>query len=88
MKRSHLAAFPSCAACGSSVALVAHHIIPFATDRSLELVPSNLLTLCESGRYGVNCHLLIGHCGAWHLHNPNARADAEQYHRSTKLRIA
>ena len=86
MKRAFLRNFPQCAACGSQTAVTAHHIVPFAVDRSQELLPSNLITLCESGTYGINCHLVIGHCGSWHLINPHVREDAAQYLVNCKLR--
>lgn len=66
----------SCLVCGGRRSLVAHHEIPFHLAPDLELIESNLMPLCESGRYGINCHLLIGHVGSFRRANPIARADA------------
>lgn len=76
VSRSHLRKFPTCAACGSARSVVAHHIIPVSVDPTLELNPSNLLTLCESSAINFNCHLYIGHGGNWSAYNPHCRAHA------------
>lgn len=54
----------------------AHHVVPFHIDPTKELAADNLLTLCEAKRYGLNCHLLIGHLGNWRRWNPLVRVDA------------
>ena len=64
-----------CEICGGKRFLVAHHEIPFHLAPDLELEPSNLIALCEAKRYGINCHLLVGHVGNWQRCNVNARAD-------------
>lgn len=63
---------------------MAHHIIPFHLAPDLELDESNLLPLCEAGKYGINCHLLIGHVGNFRRANPNVFADVAYWH--TRLR--
>ena len=50
-----------------------HHCVPFAINRQLELVPSNLLTLCEA--IGRQCHLKKGHNKNWRNFNPNVKAE-------------
>jgi 5-methylcytosine-specific restriction protein A len=70
----------SCEICGGRRSLVAHHIINFALAPDLECAPSNLMALCESKRYGINCHLLIGHLGNWRRINVNVRADVAYWH--------
>lgn len=60
----------TCAVCGGRRSLIAHHIIPFHLAPDLELDPQNLIALCEAGRYGINCHLLIGHLGNFQRANP------------------
>jgi hypothetical protein len=40
-------------------------------DKSLELTPDNLITLCESKKYGITCHLFVGHRGNYRLFNPD-----------------
>lgn len=73
-----------CAICGGTAELVAHHIIPFHLAPDLELNPKNLLALCEAGRYGLNCHLLIGHLGNWSRTNVDVLADAVYWHQKLK----
>lgn len=75
VRRSHLAKFPTCAACGGNDACEVHHITPFHVGPELELSPQNLLTLCEAGPFG-SCHRLLGHNGAWADWNPNCEATA------------
>ncbi len=65
-----------CASCGGRRSLVAHHIIPFHLAPDLELDVSNLLPLCEAKRFGINCHLLLGHVGNWRRANPFVEAEA------------
>lgn len=66
----------SCACCGGRRFLIAHHIVPFHLSPILELDPTNLIVLCEAKRYGINCHLLLGHLGNWQRANPFVAADA------------
>ena len=56
--------------------LIAHHIVPFHLAPDLELDPTNLLALCEAKRYGINCHLLVGHLGNFLRSNPFVVANA------------
>lgn len=79
VRQEHLLAHPVCEVCGGHQALRAHHIQPFHLHPELELEPSNLITLCESKRYGLNCHLLIGHLGNYKRINPMVRGDAETW---------
>ena len=65
-----------CAVCGGRRSLVAHHKIPFHLAPDLELEFDNLLPLCEAKRYGINCHLLVGHCGNFRRINVYSEADA------------
>ena len=64
-----------CEICGGKKSLVAHHEIPFHMAPDWELLEENLVALCESGRYGINCHLLVGHLGNWRRTNVIVRAD-------------
>lgn len=72
VREEHVRRHPACAACGRTARLDVHHIQSFHTHPELELAPANLLTLCESWPAGVNCHLLIGHCGDWKAINPES----------------
>ena len=69
-----------CVVCGGRRRLIAHHEIPFHIAPDLELDEDNLMALCEGKRYGINCHLLIGHLGNWRRANIIARADAAFWH--------
>lgn len=64
-----------CAVCGSTKKLEVHHVVPFhyAPDKELDL--ENLVVLCERKKYGINCHLLIGHLGNYRRFNPVCKID-------------
>lgn len=63
----------TCAGCGISADLEAHHIQPYHTNPELELVWSNLMTMCRT------CHFHIGHLRDWSCTNPQAKEDAKVY---------
>ena len=67
---------PICSACGGFTHLQVHHVEPFHDDPSRELDTGNLLTLCMDG--AKECHLHVGHSGAFAWHNPDVRADASR----------
>jgi 5-methylcytosine-specific restriction enzyme A len=69
----------SCAVCGGRRFLIAHHIVPFHLAPDLELDPTNLIALCEAKRYGINCHLLLGHLGNYQRANPFVEAFAAEW---------
>lgn len=75
VRREHLKKHHKCAVCKSTRKLEVHHIIPFHLAPDLELEPKNLITLCENNKYGINCHLLIGHLGNYRRTNPNVQTD-------------
>lgn len=72
---------PCCEACGGMDSLEVHHVVPFHERPDLELCKSNLMTLCESGPGGMNCHLVLGHRGNWKLVNPGVRLFAAKFRR-------
>lgn len=78
VRRAHLRVQPACAACGNDDpdAVEVHHIAPVSLCPSRELDPTNLLTLCTCGPGGLNCHLVVGHCGRWTVANPTPKYDA------------
>lgn len=80
VRAAHLAKEPACVACGASgkgTSLEVHHVVPFSVDRSRELDPGNLITLCvKGGRLACNCHLTFGHVGNFQRYNPDVRRDA------------
>ena len=63
VRRSHLRDNPICACCGGTKRLQVHHIVPVHIDPSLELRRDNLITLCRAKKYGIDCHLFVGHMG-------------------------
>lgn len=83
VRAAHLRANPRCAACGTKDKLEVHHIFPFFLHPELELVGTNLLTLCETGG---NCHLMIGHLKNWKSYNLEVRKDAEVLCRKIQAR--
>lgn len=77
VRAEHLKLQPVCAVCGGKDKLEVHHQKPFHLDPSLELEPSNLITLCEAKWLGgLNCHLVFGHLGNYKSFNASIRADA------------
>lgn len=77
VRKNHLAKHPCCAVCGGTEKIEVHHIVPFHENPSLELEPSNLMSLCESRSFGLVCHLLVGHCGNYKKINPDVIEDAK-----------
>lgn len=55
VRRKFLASNPCCEACGATERLHVHHVKPFSLYPELELVASNLITLCG------DCHFYVGH---------------------------
>ena len=84
VREAHLKEQPCCQACGATSRLNVHHKRPFHLHPELELVDSNLITLCEGAV--VNCHLLYGHLRDWAAYNPDVEHDAEQWREKIKDR--
>ena len=63
LRKLHLKKNPTCAMCGGTKKLQVHHIIPVHIMPSYEMMPGNLITLCRAKKYGVDCHLFVGHGG-------------------------
>jgi 5-methylcytosine-specific restriction enzyme A len=84
VRKHFLQLHPTCAVCGGVSKLEVHHKQPFHINPSLELDMNNLITLCESGKNGVTCHLFFGHLGNYKSVNPNVEQDSLVW--STKLR--
>jgi len=70
---------PTCEGCGGTKTIEIHHVIPFSVDPTLELVESNLMTLCERGKYGITCHQLLGHRGNYRKVNKDVERDAKYW---------
>lgn len=77
VRKSFLKENPRCATCGAKNSILkplnVHHEIPFHKDHSLELKPSNLITLCRPH------HLLIGHLMNWKSFNSIVRKDSAYF---------
>lgn len=77
VRKEHLSLQPSCQMCGTTDRLQVHHIRPFHLHPELELVQSNLITLCE--KRGHDCHFVAGHFHNWRAFNPDVIADVAHY---------
>lgn len=73
--RKHFLEGKTCAACGSSDSIEAHHVVPFHIAPDKELDEHNLIALCDSH----GCHFAFGHLYSWKAYNQSVRADAESW---------
>jgi hypothetical protein len=85
VRANHLRREPTCQVCGGNKKLEVHHKIPFHVNPSRELDPTNLITLCEAKKKGVNCHLFFGHFGDYRRYNDDVVIDALLW--SQRLRV-
>jgi hypothetical protein len=74
LRNEFLVKHPFCALCGSKDKLEVHHLTPVHINPSAELDADNLITLCEVKKWGVNCHLFLGHCGNYRDYNPTLKS--------------
>jgi 5-methylcytosine-specific restriction endonuclease McrA len=79
-RKLYLLIYPECAVCGERKKVVVHHILPFYLFPSLELEPTNFMTLCEEH------HLLFGHLNDFKSYNEEAICDAQIWERRIKNR--
>lgn len=79
VRAAHLKIQPCCAVCGGTESLEVHHKLPFHLHPKFELDPLNLITLCESKRGGINCHLALGHLGDFRSYNKDVEKDADEW---------
>lgn len=79
VRNDYLKRFPNCRVCNGVKKSRVHHLNPFHLFPELELVEENLITLCEKKKYGINCHLLIGHLGNWRRINLDCEKDASYW---------
>ena len=75
VRKAYLADHPRCELCETRGKAEVHHKIPFHLAPDLELDPDNLITLCENKKFGINCHLLVGHLGNYRRTNTVVDAD-------------
>lgn len=88
VEKAYLAMHPVCELCGSKKRLNVHHKKPFHMHPELELDMTNLITLCESGVLGKNCHLLFGHLGNFKSVNPEVVDDVRIWGMKLESRTA
>lgn len=88
VREAHLKDFPTCSACGGKESVEVHHKKPFHLHPELELDPTNLISLCESKKYGVNCHLFFGHLGNYKVENSEVDSDVTTWQRKFEERKA
>lgn len=86
VRRDHLDLNPVCEVCGGDRKLEVHHIEPFHIRPDLELNPVNLITLCESGKGGLVCHLAVGHLGNYRSWNRNVKTDTREWFKKIRER--
>lgn len=77
VRKAHLALHPVCELCGGKDKIEVHHKMPFHLHPDLELDPENLISLCESGKNGINCHLAAGHLGNFKSFNIDVDSDVK-----------
>lgn len=80
VRKMFLSKFPKCAVCGTNKDCEVHHKVPYHIDKSLELVPSNFITLCRPHHY------LFGHLMNWASFNVNCELDAKLWSAKIKDR--
>ena len=86
VRKAHLDLFPTCAVCGGKEKLEVHHLKSFHEHPELEEDMTNLITLCESGHNGINCHLFCGHRGSFQSINETAVDDAAYWNKKITTR--
>jgi len=79
-RNAYVKAHPHCAYCGSKKKPQVHHIEDFSTRPELELVWTNLMTLCMHNK----CHYSEGHLLSWKSINPDIRKDTADF----RLKVA
>lgn len=75
VRDEHLKLDPVCNVCGGKEDLNVHHIVPFHIDKSKELDPNNLITLCN----GNGCHFAFGHLYNWSSYNSEVKTDTHNF---------
>ena len=80
VEKAHLSKEPECQVCGKPWGNHVHHEMPVSWDRSKELDPTNLITLCPTH------HLWFGHLGDWKSRNPHCRIDCRYWRKMIKER--
>jgi hypothetical protein len=84
VREAFLRDHPECAACGGTADLEVHHRRPFHIEPTWELLPANLITLCETP--SRHCHFYVGHLLDWHAFNVHIAGDAEFWRKRIRER--
>lgn len=80
VEQAFISAHPVCAVCGTDTDLNVHHIKPFHINPKLELLASNLITLCREH------HFLFGHFNNWASFNRDVVVDSTAWRLKIKER--
>lgn len=80
VRADYLKVQPDCQVCGTTDGVEVHHCIPFHIDKTLELMPTNLITLCRPH------HFFVGHLGSWASWNPEVREDCRVWRKKIQNR--
>lgn len=84
VRKVHLDNEPLCAVCKTKGSFLnrieVHHIVPFYIAETMELLPSNLITLCRTH------HKLFGHLGSWKSYNTRVLEDCLIWYGKIKTR--
>jgi 5-methylcytosine-specific restriction endonuclease McrA len=86
VRKEFLLKNPTCSLCGGKSDLEVHHIKPFHLHPELELDLNNLITLCESKKNGINCHLAFGHLGSYKSVNKDVVEDTKKWNNKLATR--
>lgn len=81
VRKKHIKANPTCAACGTRKRLEVHHMKPFALYPELELDRTNLQTLCQRD------HFAVGHLYDYRAYNYWSLEDARQIKNNVNTRL-
>lgn len=85
IRKHHLQNQPECQACGSKQRLEVHHIVPVHVDKTKELDPLNLITLCENPATGF-CHYIFGHLSlSWWKYDPYVILNTHDHREAIKM---
>ena len=80
LQKKIVAAHPFCSVCGDKSSLQVHHRMPFHLNKSLELLESNLVVLCQRD------HFTIGHLFDWRGFNSDVDKDILIWNKKLKER--
>ncbi len=80
LRNSYIQVHPRCEVCGTKKKLECHHLKDYSHYPELELLESNLWTLCRTH------HKLFGHLNSWYSLNNNCIEDSNIWINKIKTR--